>query len=126
MRGSEPDASRPRFARAGAYPIVNGYDVKNQLARPLQLLVLIGLVALVVGFANPGTAWAQVPGPVVTFNPGSTMTVTDDGLKPTPTTTGISALPAFPWVPARTENSNGATQDGQKDHSRPFPLAASL
>ncbi len=36
------------------------------------------------------------------------------------------ALPAFPWVPARTENSNGATQDGQKDHSRPFPLAASL
>ncbi len=38
----------------------------------------------------------------------------------------LGALPAFPWVPARTENSNGATQDGQKDHSRPFPLAASL
>lgn len=34
--------------------------MKNQLVRPIRLLVLIGLVALVVGFAGSPTVWAQV------------------------------------------------------------------
>ncbi len=37
--------------------------MKNQLARPVQLLAVIGLVALLVGFADTGVAWGQAPRP---------------------------------------------------------------
>ena len=37
--------------------------MKNQFARPLPLLVLVGVVAMLVGFADCGKAWAQDPDP---------------------------------------------------------------
>lgn len=50
--------------------------MKNQLVRPFGLLVLVGLVALLVGFAGSVTAWAQdtVPVPI----PSKSMKVTID------------------------------------------------
>lgn len=37
--------------------------MKNQFAHPIHFLVLVGLVAMFVGFAGSGTAWGQTPGP---------------------------------------------------------------
>lgn len=54
--------------------------MKNQLARPIQLLVLVGIVAPLVGFAGGGTALGQ--GLSVAVVAPHTVLVTDDGQKP--------------------------------------------